>query len=150
MAKITSAEARLSIYQRLAPLIADLSEQLGYVVPIYWPALDYAQEPDRTLVYVNVLENSVTKESEGVEAVSGSDSTEQIRVEIFLTEERTDFSACTQSANDIVKSFSRGRQWFDVAADKSVVLYPCQLDPVEVRDGRRLIPIIITFNYETY
>ena len=149
MAKITSTEARMSIYQGLAPHIADLSEQLGYIVPIYWPALDYAQRPNVTQVYVEVEESSIDKEAEGIEAISGSDATEQLRVTIMMTEKQGDLKVCKRAADDMVAHFSRGRLWFDLDNDKSVVLYPCVQEPMTVRDGRRLLPFLITFNYET-
>ena len=139
----------MAIYQGLAPHVAELSEQLGYIVPIYWPALDYAQKPNVTQVYLNVEENTIDKEPEGIEAISGSDTTEQIKVTIMMTEKKGDLVACKRAADEMVTSFSRGRLWFDLDRDKSVILYPCVQEPMSIRDGRRLLPFLITFNYET-
>ena len=150
MAKITSTEAKLSIYQSLAPLVAELSEDLGYVVPIYWPALNFSQPPDRTNVYVEVEENSTDKNPEGIEAVSGSDALDQLKVTILLTERRGELAICQQLANKAVAEFSRGRRYFDVENDKSVILMPCIQEPLTIQDGRRILSFLITFMYETY
>lgn len=150
MAKVTSTEARLSLYKRLAPLVADLSEDLGYIVPIYWPAIDYAHQPDRTNVYINVEESQIDKEEEGIEAISGSDATEQIRVSCMLTERPADLPVCQRFTDKAVSAFSRGRLYFDLTNDKSVILRPCVQIPITIQDGRRVLPFVITFNYETY
>lgn len=150
MAKLTSREARMSIYQTLAPLVAELSDRLGYIVPIYWPGLDYAHQPDRTNVYVDVEETTSDKESEGIEAISGSEAFEQLQVSIFLTEAQGELVICQNFADQTVARFSRGREYFDLANDKSVVLRPCVLEPITIRDGRRILPFVITYTYETF
>ena len=150
MAKITSTEANRAIYNKLAPLIADLSEALGYVVPIYWPAMDYSQEPDETVAYVDVEEVASSKEPEGIEADDGSEATAQLRVTYYIPEHRGDLGLCRANADKVVREFSRGRVWFDLADDKSVVLMPCVQEPLQIREGRRILPVLITYNYETY
>ena len=150
MAKITTREARLSVYQVLAPLVADLSEDLGYIVPIYWPGIDYAHPPEKTNVYLHVEESSADKEAEGIEAISGSDATEQINATVMLTQAQDELVKCQRFADKATMRLSRGREYFDLANDKSIILMPCIQEPITIRDGRRVLPLTITFYYETF
>ena len=150
MAKITETEAKKAIFQALAPLVADLSETLGYVVPIYWPALDYAQKPTDTVVYIGVDEVSSEKVALGIAADEGSDATEQLRVSFNMTERKGDLLKCQAAADKMIPQFSRGRFYFDLTNDKSVILEPCVREPLIVRDGRRVLSFLITYNFETY
>ena len=138
MAKLTTKESDQIIYDLVNPMIITLSNKLGYVVPVYYPAMRVTADK----VYCEFFRSTADREQLGISEGDGYISVAEIRFMIHATERPNDYELCADTADEIVDGLSRTR-----CGD--LVINNCRWEDTEYREGRRIFTVIINYEYES-
>ena len=142
MAKMTNKQADDLIFGFIDTYVAAMERHLNYKVVVYWPGIDAPRIVDKTRIYLDV-ERTTRKKPFGIEAGTGSLVEGTTRVDIYGTEEKSDFSLCTATADSMSIQLTRRR------CGPHLVMRETTWEDTEIRYGRRIWHVVIEYEYES-
>ena len=144
MAKLTTRQADMFMYNMAKPIIDKLSKKLGYEVYVYYPGIDAPRVKNKQQTFIEFLRTTLRPEPLSVSASGGQWTPAQLRVIIHATEKKDEFNPCADTADEFTRVFNRRRCGYDIIVRTSY------WEDTEARDGRKLFSILIDYEYESY